>query len=115
MGGSTVCVRGLLFCFKVWLSKQALGRETILGSWVPGHGPSEVPRYKDLGEGPGSVLLSDPGHHSGNHEDPTGGLRVCWMLPGTAWSELLPSGPWPRLSVTAALSPWISSRKKQYA
>ena len=45
----------------------------ILGSWVPCRPwTSEVLGYKDLGVSPGSVLLSDPGHHSGNHEDPTG-------------------------------------------
>ena len=72
VGGSTVCVRGSIL-FQVWLSKQALSRETILGSWVPCRPwSSEVLGYKDLGVSPGSVLLTDPGHHSGNHEDPTG-------------------------------------------
>ena len=60
VGGSRACVRGSIL-FQVWLSKQALDRETILSSWVPGRPwSSEVLGYKELGVSPGSVLLQPP-------------------------------------------------------
>ena len=71
MGGSMVCVSGSI-CFRSGSASRPWA-ERLLGSWVPCRPwTSEVLGYKDLGVSPGSVLLSDPGHHLGNHEDPTG-------------------------------------------
>lgn len=44
---------------------------------------------------PGSVLLSDPGHHSGNHEDPKREVAPVLDAARHCVSELLPSATWP--------------------
>lgn len=58
----------------------------------------EVLGYKDLGVSPGLVLLSDPGHHQATMKILQ---EACDVLDAARAlrEELLPSGPWPRLSV----------------